>query len=277
MAHERLSILDSKSNALITKIGSALFTTSYLDQVGFGDIPGAEIVHKFGYGAISSTSLVPVCSNFIYRTPTAATTLEILSSSADDTAGGTGAREVQIVGTVDGWTESQVGVNLSGTTPATVGTDFLRVYRMFVSQSGTYATQSTGSHAGTITLRESGGGDDWAEIPLINSFPSGQTTIGAYTIPSGKQGLLLYKNVFVEGNKAANIFFFRRQNADTITAPFDAMRLLELEIGVEGPMQVAPRSPIGPITGPADVGFMARVSAGTSNVSVDFEILVVDV
>ena len=54
------------------------------------------------------------------------------------------------------------------------------------------------------------------------------------------------------------------------------MRLLEHEVGIDGGITISPHSPKGPFVGPCDIGFIGRVAVTTANVSVEFELLLVD-
>ena len=253
------------------------FTTAaktFLLEVSKGNVEKHSLVNKFGAGLLT-TSLLPVSQDNEYPTPTTAISLEFLSSSADDTSAGTGAREVTVVGLNSAWAEVSQTVVTNGVTPVALTTPLIRLYRWYVSQSGTYATELSGSHAGTLTLRVAGAGATWSTI-TTTPFPVGQSQIGIYTVPLGYTGYLLAKNVFADTTKTADIYFFQRPNANDVTAPFTGtMRLFEREVGVTGGYQVMPPAPKGPFVGPCDVGFMGKVSAGTSECSVEFQLLLI--
>ena len=131
-------------------------------------------------------------------------------------------------------------------------------------------------HSGELTLRESGAGQVWTKI-LNAPFPSGQSEIGVFTIPKGKTGFLFNKQLFTDTTKTANLFFYGRCFADDITSPYDGtMRLVEREIGLTGGQAITYRIPKGPFVGPCDIGFMGDVSTGSAEVSVEFELILID-
>jgi len=164
----------------------------------------------------------------------------------------------------------------NGTTAVALSTDLTRLYRWYVSSSGTYATQTAGSHAGTLTIRASGAGATWSQI-IASPFSIGQSQIGVYTIPSGYTANLLSKNIFTDTNKTADIYFYQRPNADDVSSPYSGtMRLVEREVGVSGGFNLKTRSPKGSFVGPCDVGFMGKVSSGTAEVSCEFELLIIE-
>jgi len=218
----------------------------------------------------------PITQSGSYQVPTTATELEFVSDDVDDTYLGAGARQLTITGLNSLWEEITFTINTSGTTPVILPHNMTRVYRWYVSSSGTYSTQSVGSHEGELTIQESGGGQVWTQI-YTSPFPVGQSEIGVYTIPKGKTGYLLNKNIFADTSKTTDIFLYARCNADDIVAPFDGtMRLVEREIGLQGGIHLDFEVPKGPFEGPCDIGFMGQVSQGTADISVEFELILVD-
>jgi len=112
-------------------------------------------VHKFG-AANLTTTIAPITYSGVYQTPMTAQSLEFVSSNANDISTGSGAREITVIGLDSSWNEVSQTVITDGTTPVALNTDLIRLYRWYVSQSGTYATQSMGSHAGILTIRAAG-------------------------------------------------------------------------------------------------------------------------
>ena len=262
-------VFSSSKNAL-----EVFSDTDYYEIVS-GNVTGKTVVHKFGAGSVSTT-LVPVTQSGFYRTPTTAVALEFVSDDATDTSDGVGAREITVTGLNSSWEEVTIVKATNGITPVAFGTDLVRLYRWHVSSSGTYATQSSASHAGTLTIREVTGGAIWSTIG-VTPFPSGQSQIGAYTIPTGKTGYLIGKLIYTDTGKTADVYFFQRNNADDVTAPFTGiMRLIEREVGVQGGFDHHFTIPKNGFVGPCDVGCMAKVASGTADISVEFEMLLVD-
>jgi hypothetical protein len=245
----------------------------YLLSVARGEVEGAYMVHKFGANDNVGTTLVPITSTGFYRTPTSAVSLEILSSDADDNSAGVGGRSVAIIGLNASGHEITQIVNLNGLSAVQIPIDMLRVYRAYIYSSGSYATQTSPSHQGTITIRESGGGQNWAQITTIGGFGSGQTEIGVYTVPKGYTCSLLGKTMSVNSVKYADMFFFQRQNILQFTAPYNPIRLVERHAGVTGIQEIKSTGAISVIPELTDIGFMGKSPQGTSEVSVEFELL----
>lgn len=245
-------------------------------------ITGLTTVKKFGRNPSVGTSYVPVCLGGFYRTPQSgsATTLRIKAGgNANDTAAGTGAREVTIIGTDENFNEVSEAVATAGASAsASTTTTFTRIYRAFVSSSGTYATQASGSHSGNIVIENTAGTEDWGTVGATN-FPKSQSEIGAYTVPAGKTAYVKLRDLSIDSGKTIDLVFFSRENADETAAPYTAMRAQSVVSGVSGgsieTFGVAD-VPFGPYAGPTDIGFMAKVSTGTASVSVEFEIILLD-
>lgn len=249
--------------------------TDFYTEVAKGNVEGHSIIHKFGSALLTTTQRV-VTQTGTYETPLAPTTLEVLSDDVNDTAVGTGAQEVTIIGLDLNYEEISFTAEMNGTTPVTLDADLVRLYRWFVSRSGSYADSTTSSHVGALSIQVSGGGTVWDILPNT-PLPYGQSSIGAYTVPKGKTGYLLSKQIFVDSTKSADIFFFQRDHADDVTTPFSGTRrLLENEIGVAGTLTMNFRSPKGIFVGPCDVGFFGSVEVSTAFTSVEFELLLVD-
>lgn len=256
---------------------SRQFTRDFLIEVAKGNIAGHAIVHKFGRNPSVGTSYVPLTIGGLYNTPqvAGATTLRVKAGNANDTAAGTGAREITMIGLDETGAEvteavATAGASASSATSAT----FMRLYRAYVSASGTYATASAGSHAADIVIENGAGGTDWMTIDATD-FPRSQSEVAVYTVPINKTGYVMSLSVFTDSTRTTNILFFKREAILQTAVPYDGMRLqLQFQIG-GGQGVLKPRSPIT-INGPGDVGFMAKVEASTAEVAADFEILVVD-
>jgi len=256
---------------------TTIITQNFLDQIALGNVEGAYIVHKFGANDNVGTTLSPISLSGNYRTPISATALEILSTNANDNSVGTGARKVRIFGLNSSGDEITEDILLSGTTPVVLSNSYLRLYRAYIVESGSYATQTTPSHLGTITIREVGGGATWTTINLIGgSFGTGQTEIGAYTVPRGYSCWLLRKVMSVNSNKVANLYFFQRQNITDTTAPYSAMRLVEKHIGISDTFELVSRSAVSKFHELTDIGFIGNTNTGTAEVSVEFELVCLD-
>lgn len=237
-------------------------------------LPVADIINKFGRATNIGTSFVPVAIGGIYRTPqvSGATKVRVKAGNAADTAGGAGARSVYIFGLDEtGALVSEILATNGESAGANSVNDYIRIFRGYVYESGTYATQSAGSHAAAIVIENSSGTQDWFTIDAV-SFPKSQTEIGAYTIPLGYTGYIMSAELFADTQKSADFILFKREGILDTAAPYQAMRVVEYFSGISGAYQIDGLIPLGPYPELTDIGFMAKASTGT-DVSVDFQIL----
>ena len=115
----------------------------------------------------------------VYVFPTVSETLNVVSTSASDTAAGVGARTVRIEGLDVGFAPIFEDVVLNGTTIVLTTKSFFRVNRVFVTSSGTSTfnvgiiscTQSTSTLVvRTIATEHSIDGDCVYTVPLNNTL-----------------------------------------------------------------------------------------------------------
>jgi hypothetical protein len=248
----------------------SVFNRDFYMQVSQGLVPNHSILHKFGFGTVG-TSLVPVTNSLVYQTPTALTSVEFLSSSINDTSAGSGARTIYIEGIGTGWAVVSETISTNGTTAVALANQYYRIYRWYVATSGTYATSVAGSHAGTLTLRTAGGGATWDTIPLT-PFPMGQSLMGCYTVPTGVTAYILTATLTPDTTKTVDAVFFKRDNPDTVSAPYKAMRAQNSYTGLSAAFEFN-HATKDVYTGPCDIGFMAKVASGTADVSAEFEMI----
>ncbi len=107
---------------------------------------------------------------------TAAVAVQVLSSSANDTAAGTGARNVQVDGIAADGTELSQTVALNGITPVSVPTVLLHVQRVMCTSFGSGAT-----NAGDITVRTVSGSTALVVAPADH----GVSQNSVYMVPAG--------------------------------------------------------------------------------------------
>lgn len=113
--------------------------TNYTSEVAMGKRQGRSTVNKFAFNADVDTGSQEIVASFggTFNIMTTADTLEVVSTSANDTSLGTGARIVQIIGIdADFLTQTEL-VTLNGTTAVTTVNSWLGVNRVVVISSGT--------------------------------------------------------------------------------------------------------------------------------------------
>lgn len=157
-------------------------------QMALGRVPKCSVFDRFGrnpdtdeaediWGSGTTYSGFPIG---------AAEKIEIFSSSANDTAAGTGARTVEISGLLDGNGVlcDPVTVTLNGVTPVEIHASqtYSRMSRMRVLTAG-----SGGANAGSITVRHV---TTTANIFAIMPVGVNRTSLAIYTVPANHKLLI---------------------------------------------------------------------------------------
>lgn len=245
-------------------------------EISRGNVNGISNVHKFGYNGAVGTGWSPICSSGVYQTPSAAVSLAAKSSSANDTAAGSGAQQVTIEYIkFSDFTLQTHTFTMAGVSETASVSDVGRLLRAYVGDSGAYGTASAGSHAGTITILVAGGGATWGTIDILNSFPLGQSLIGAYTVPAGKTAYIRSILYSIASTKVVNLAFFKRENADDVTTPYSPIRVQNLYVGLESIGEFVHETNES-YSEKTDIGFMGYVASGTAEVSIEFELNLID-
>lgn len=148
---------------------------------------------KFSFGELATTTSVSflAVNSTAYTEPTTNSTMAILSSSANDTAAGTGARTVQVTYLDQtGAGPFTTSFTMNGTTAVNAGVSNM----CFVEKITVLTVGSTGSNVGTLTLR-TGGAVTVGTIAATNN----QTFWAQHYIPTGKT---CYVSGFSFGNNS---------------------------------------------------------------------------
>jgi hypothetical protein len=241
-------------------------------EISRGNVTGQRAFRKFGANRTVTTAdevISSIGGQLLPWMPTAAVTVEIVSSDAADGVAGAGALTVRIIGLDASFEEIEEVVTMNGTAAVVTTASFIRVYRAYVETVGTYR----GSNTGTLTIREVGGaGDDILQIDA----EGGQTLGSHYTVPAGKT--LFISNYFtqIESNKAILVHFIFAPTADDVTTPFaGAQRILfELNclVGVTSGSFAVPQV----FPEKSDVWATAIISAGSGSAFFEYSGVLID-
>ncbi len=246
--------------------------TEYLTDVSKGNITGESIVHKFGRNTAVANGAWELIGNLsaAYTFPAAATTVRVKAggNAADDSAGA-GARTIRVFGIDSNLNYADEAITLAGASASSsTSTSFWRVFRAFVETCGTYATPY---NTGAIVVENTAGTSDLLKMEANES----QTQLGLYSVATGYTAYLLSIAVQVDSTKPADIRLFTRENFNDTSAPLSASRLRHYADGIAGEYSYVPQSPMLSLAGPSDIWMEAEGSGGVSEVSCDFEMLLV--
>ena len=248
-----------------------ILARDFLVEVAKGNVAGHALVHKFGRndavpnGSWAHVNLLGSAAWMIQ----AATQVRVKAGNGADDTAGNGAREITVVGIDDNFAEVTEAIATAGAgASSNSSASFWRVYRAYVSAAGTYSAANTAA----VVIENSAG-----TVNLINiAIGEGQTQFCAYTVPLGKTAYMLSAHVHLHSGKTANFRMFQRRSFDDVTAPLESKRIVLHMDGITGAHRRAEASPGGGFPAKTDLWWEAWGDGAVSQVSVDFELLLVD-
>lgn len=216
----------------------------YLYDISEGNVTNHYPWVKNGYnGALSSLEQDMWAVGGLWIAPTSAMQMEILSSSANDTSTGSGARTVEIFYLDGSLVENVEIVTLNGTTPvSTTATDIFRVNTFRVKTVG-----ATGYNEGNIDIRH------LSDTPIYSRIATGinRALTCVYTVPAGK--VLYVVNLFFSASSnVANrpVRFISKGTYDTASGSLISFYMpytnaIVCDGSVDMPLEIPSKFPAG--------------------------------
>jgi hypothetical protein len=175
-------------------------------QVGRNQITGHRVIHVFGHNPDVDTTEVtvwPIAA--LLGHPTSPTIMKISSTSANDSAAGTGARTVYILGiNGTGGYVSEI-VTLNGQTEVSTANTYDAIEQMVVLSVGSGGVNAGVIYAGTGTVT--------AGVPAVPYSAMGVgdnlSLVGHWTCPAGHTGYLVAGSI-TSGTANANQYITAR-------------------------------------------------------------------
>lgn len=159
-------------------------TPSFLLSVTRGEFENYSVVRKFGRNPDLDAGVAEDlwAQGGDYTFPTAAQIVDIVSTTDDDSLGGSGAHTVAIEGLDANYAVIRDTVDLEGLTQVSTTNAYLRIFRMRVTAGG-----SAAGAAGNITADQTTSGT------VVGYIAAGvnQTQLAVYTVPVGFTAYIL--------------------------------------------------------------------------------------
>lgn len=185
----------------------------YLLDVAKGRIHNEFIVNKFGHNpavAVTGEDIWAGGGAYAFY-PDTARVMELIADSSADSIGATGALTVAVYGLDSGYIAQVETVTVTGTAPALLANQYIRMYRAIVLTAG-----SREVNVGAITIQDT----STARSNPVGAYiaaKDGQTQQAIYTIPAGKKGYFLkgavtMDNDTFQGNSATFVWKIREIN-----------------------------------------------------------------
>lgn len=193
--------------------------------------------------------------------PTAAVSIEALSTNANDTAAGTGARTILVTGLNGNFDQQTETITLNGVGVVAGANQYIRVLKVEVITVGTYG----GTNAGTITVRQSGGGTIFQRIEIGYS----RSMSAHYCVPRGYYLNISGADLTNESSKPADVTVISRDNANIVAAPYTASVTQKQYRGVVGVNHFDYEVPVR-ASEMTDIYIIAAYSAGTTGLTAEY-------
>jgi hypothetical protein len=229
----------------------------YFIEVSLGNVAGTSSSGKVHRSDdITNTSFMPIWGGALPMVfPTSSEDWEILSSSADDSAGGIGARKVLVNYLDDNYAEQSVIVDLNGLTAVSVASDCFRPVSMIAILSG-----SEMHNVGLIIIQSTSGDPRGYIKP---EFSSSQDTYS--TVPAGKTMVLIKASPYIAKNDSGKLkgrFNFFGTNTTATTGVFPSYQNT-YDIGFEAPFVIPEKTDFwyefkSDNAGPIEVNFVTE-------------------
>ncbi len=242
--------------------GNAQVIADFGSEISLGNVPNYSIGVPGGRNSAIAVGTAPEdiweAGGLYTGQPEGFTpeTMEIVSTSGNDTAAGTGARTVVIEGLLTSSSSSYTTetITMNGTTPVTSSNSWYRIVKTYVATAG-----SGGENAGDITITSSGSGDDFDFMPA--GLNESQSLV--YTVPADQTLLLKRIRLAITraaGNQgSANITLRTREPGGV----YRARRSFEMNTG--GPIEF---TAIGGIQLAAGTDILFRVDSVSDNATI---------
>lgn len=157
--------------------------TDFFNEVAQGVRQGWTTWNKWGYNPDIDTAAAEDIWSIggTFTQLSSAETMDLVSTSANDTSAGTGARSVIIYGVDANYMEQTEVVTLNGTTPVTTSNTWLGINRVAI-----YLAGSTGYNEGDINVTATTATTNQAQIPATE----GSTQQALFFVPAQQQAYL---------------------------------------------------------------------------------------
>lgn len=171
----------------LQNVGELLNINDFFIGVSKGEFPLFEAVSIQGdlpsiNTANNPADVTSASSPGLHIFPTSAATIDIVSTSANDTfTAGTGARQIFIKGLDGSFDEVSETINLNGTTLVTTLSSYIRINELTVIG----VVGSTGSNEGIITATHG------IDVISTMQIDDGRALQAVFTVPNAKTALLL--------------------------------------------------------------------------------------
>jgi hypothetical protein len=240
----------------------AVRPTDYKSEVAMGKRQGRALVNKFGYNLDVDTASAEVVAAFggSFTVVTSTTTMDVVSSSAQDAVGGTGASYILISGIDGDYLAQEEYLTLTGTTPVTTSNSWLGINRVVVITSG-----SNDSNAGNITVTDTGAAAGTQAYIPIGASVTQQCIFHTQVNHNLLLDWMILGALKLSGGSSPRVIF-KGVSYSRVTDTFYEIFRFSLDTSVENHLEVSPSQPF--VMGGREV-FYITAETNTNNTEVN--------
>lgn len=201
------------------------------NSIGFGLMPGYRRIVGLGNNPDVDQASVPEHIwpiGGLYPWPTAAVSLEAVSSSAQDSPSGTGVSTISVALLSDAYVESTASVTLNGTTPVAIPGSWLRINSSLTTGKGSGAPVFRALNVGDIHIRVAGGG----QVLCVIQAGRGISRQALFTVPAGHT--MLVTDNYIAFNRGTGGGTTRYMTAATSTQSPNGILRLPFDVSCDG-------------------------------------------
>jgi hypothetical protein len=241
--------------------------TDFKYETALGLRQGATTWNKFGYNDDVDSAAAEVVASWggAFTYLTSASTLTVVSASANDDDGGTGVNSIVIYGVDANWETQIEVVTLNGTTPVVTSTTWLGINRASIYLAGSGQT-----NAGAIAITATTGGSTQAQIPA----GAGTSQQAIFFVDDNHTALsdhLLINVNKLAGGSAPRVTIKGWVFSAVSNAKYEVFRHL-IDTSVENTVEIRPSQPF--IIGEKSIlWFEATTNTNDTQVSVRFSLI----
>lgn len=256
------------------------FPTSpnWFQQVAAGRVPGYKLIDKWGRNTTVGTVIEPIVSETLagsFWAPTNAASIRIKAGGdVLDTADGTGARKINVQGLDQNYEIASEDIVTNGAlASASTAITFIRVFRAFVVETGTYR----GANADEILIENTAGTADIITVDA-HAGGQGQSLHCQYSAPVNTKVYLIHLFYNTDTSKLNDVHLRVTDDISVVSAPFGSTRTMVEFEGVQDSLSFVPVSPIllnkPGIETPSDIWVAGSVTSSTSLITARMQLLI---
>lgn len=225
-----------------------------------------------GANAVVGTSFEIIgAESTTYTFPQAAETIRIKAGGdANDTAAGTGCRNILVAGLDASWAEQTDTIVTAGASASSATTNtYIRINDITCVTTGTYHSSNTD----IITVENTSTNSVMSIMPA----DEGRQDQAIYSVPAGKTAYIREIEIEVSDSNTATVQGYLVVGADDVTAPFNSHTIFKHLLDFKGVESETLSVPIM-VPEKSDIYFIGKkiTGGGSAQISVEFEIILVD-